>query len=177
MFAMYQLLRKVGEARGPLAMFFTLFAFWLLVSGKIDVQHLLAGALSAGLVVWYWRYLIRGLLDRKDILPYRVVLCPQTFTYMAYLIWQIVKANIVVAAIVLNPALPISPVVTRTKTYLKRDLTRVMFAHSVTLTPGTLTLSLHGDRLVVHSLTESSAEFKHLDATETRLAGIERRLS
>lgn len=173
---MHTMRRFLGDARGPVAMFITLFLFFLLVSGKAETQHLVAGAVSAALITWYWRHLLRGLIHRHDILPYRVILCPNTLPYLIFLLVQIVKANISVAMVVLNPGLPISPMVLRTRTSLKRNLTRVMFAQSITLTPGTLTLNLTDDRLVIHSLTEEAGDYRHLDAAETRLAGIERRL-
>jgi len=165
------------EARGPVAMFLTLYAFFLLLSGKVEVQHLIAGALSAALITWYWRHLLRGISHRRDILPYRVILCRSTLPYLISLLAQIAKANFEVAMVVLNPRLPISPVVLRTRTSLKHDLTRVMFAQSITLTPGTLTLNLNHDRLLIHALTESAGDFRHLDAAETRLQRIEGRIS
>ncbi len=164
------------ESRGLVAMFLTLFGFWLLVSGQIDPQHLIAGSLSALLVTLYWRSLLRRARDRDDVLPYRLLSCAYTPVYVLYLMVQIVKANINVARIVLSPSLPISPVMTRTRTVLRHDLLRVLFAHSITLTPGSLALGLSGDRVVVHSLTAECGDLKQLAALESRLRRIERRL-
>ncbi len=165
-----------ADRRGPVAMFLTLFGFWLLVSGEADFQHLVAGSLSALLVTLYWRSLLRRARDRDDVLPYRLLSCAYTPVYACYLLVQIVKANINVARIVLSPSLPISPMITRTRTVLRHDLLRVLFAHSITLTPGSLALSLSGDRVVVHSLTTGCGDPKALAGLESRLRRIERRL-
>ena len=164
------------KGSGFLAMFLTLFIFWLLVSGESDVQHLVAGGLSALLVSWYWRSLLRRVRDRDDILPHQLVFCPLSLGYLFTLLWRILKSNLNVARIVLDPRLPISPVVTRTQTCLKHDLIKVLFAHSITLTPGTLTMSLSGSSLVVHSLTEEAADADELAQIQERLREIERRL-
>lgn len=161
---------------GFAAMFLTLFVFWLLVSGATDSQHLVAGMVSALLVSWYWRSLLRRVRDRDDLLPHQLVFCPLSLGYLFSLLWRILKSNLNVALIVLNPRLPISPVVTRTHTCLQHDLIKVLFAHSITLTPGTLTLSLSGNRLVIHSLTEEAADPRELEGIQERLLAIERRL-
>ena len=44
------------------------------------------------------------------------------------------------------------------KINLKKDLTRVLFANSITLTPGTVTVELEGDRLIVHGITKDHVE-------------------
>ena len=74
--------------------------------------------------------------------------------YFIFLILEIVKANFIVACIVLNPKLPISPGLIALKISLQRDLPRVTYANSITLTPGTITVDLDGDRLLVHGMTK-----------------------
>ena len=77
--------------------------------------------------------------------------------YAPWLIWQIVKANVDVARRILHPALPIRPHVIRIRAGQKTDLGRVIFANSITLTPGTVTIDLEGDDLTVHALTDEAA--------------------
>lgn len=165
-----------GQVGGFAAMFVTMLIFWFFVSGVADWQHLVAGAAAAFLVTWFWKSLLRRVRDRHDILPYRLVLCPESLPYLIFLIIQIIKANVAVALVVLNPRLPISPVLLRTRTCLRHDLTRVMYAHSITLTPGTVTLSLTGDHLVVHSLTERMSDIEGLEGIERRIVRVERRM-
>jgi len=72
------------------------------------------------------------------------------FVYFCVLFWEIIKANIDVALRVLNPALPIKPGIVEIKTSLKSDAAKVALANSITLTPGTLTLDIIGDKLFIH---------------------------
>jgi multicomponent Na+:H+ antiporter subunit E len=63
-----------------------------------------------------------------------------------------------VAKRVLNPQLPISPVVIEFESRLKGDLAKVVLANSITLTPGTLTVDIRGDTFFVHCLAEEYAK-------------------
>ena len=50
------------------------------------------------------------------------------------------------------------PVIVKFRTSLKKEVTRVILANSITLTPGTITVSLEEDELTVHCLDKSLAE-------------------
>ena len=77
--------------------------------------------------------------------------------YMPWLLYQIIKANIQVASIVLNPKMPIDPVFLQFNTQLKRKVAQVILATSITLTPGTVTMILENGRYTVHALVPGSA--------------------
>ncbi len=72
--------------------------------------------------------------------------------FMVRLTWEIIKANYDVAKIVLDPRLPIDPRIVEYRTCLPDDLPRTVFSDSITLTPGTVTVDLEGDLLMVHCL-------------------------
>jgi multicomponent Na+:H+ antiporter subunit E len=136
---------------GSLLIAVLMLGFWLLVSNSLHWQHWLVGIIISFLTVLLWNGIMA---DEKG--KTRITL-RQVFIFIKYficLIWEIIKANFVVALIVLNPKLPISPGVIITKINLEKDMTRVLFANSITLTPGTITVELEGDRLVVHGITK-----------------------
>jgi multicomponent Na+:H+ antiporter subunit E len=58
---------------------------------------------------------------------------------------------------VLSPGLPISPTVAEFDAHCEHPVDRAILGNSITLTPGTLTLSIDGQRFVVHALTEDGA--------------------
>jgi multicomponent Na+:H+ antiporter subunit E len=62
----------------------------------------------------------------------------------------LVRANLDVARRVLSPALPLRPAVVEVATTLTSPLGKLVLANSITLTPGTLTVDVRGDRLIVH---------------------------
>ena len=130
-----------------------LFATWLLWSGYWDVPLLvILGAVSCVLVVLYSLRL--GLVDREGVpiqLAFRLLL------YGPWLVWEVAKANWDVARRILDPRLPIRPRVIRVKASQREDLGKVIYANSITLTPGTVSLSLEDDEIVVHALTQEAA--------------------
>ena len=71
-------------------------------------------------------------------------------TYFAYFLVALVRANLDVAARVLSPSLPIRPGVVAVHTGLQSDLGRLILANSITLTPGTLSVDIQGDTILIH---------------------------
>jgi multisubunit Na+/H+ antiporter MnhE subunit len=78
--------------------------------------------------------------------------------YYGYFIKELVKSNLAIAGVVLSPSLPINPGIVKVRTKLKTRMGRLMLANSITLTPGTVTVDLQGDELLVHALTRSSGK-------------------
>lgn len=133
-----------------------LFAFWVVLSGKLDALHLGMGVLSAGFVAWATRPLLAlpPALGGPGPAP---VFSVRFLLYVAWLAGQIVVASLQVAYAVLHPRLPIEPRVVRMVAPLPHNLARLTLANSITLTPGTVTLDVEGDAYLVHALTAASA--------------------
>ncbi len=72
--------------------------------------------------------------------------------YIILLIMLIIKANIQVALIVLNPHPKLDSIIVDYETKLKLDFHKMLLANSITLTPGTLTISVENNNLKVHCL-------------------------
>lgn len=138
---------------GAIIIFLLLMGFWLLLSATVHWQHLLVGTiLSLGLTVAWSKVQIGG--GRRTSFSLKQL--GSMIIYLLCLLWEVLKANIMVALIVLNPKLPVSPGMVFTKMDLKHPLMRALYANSITLTPGTITVDLEDDRLVVHAITTSS---------------------
>ena len=60
------------------------------------------------------------------------------------------SANIDVAYRVIHPKMPINPGIVVIKTVLKQDIAKMILANSITLTPGTFTLDIIDDILLIH---------------------------
>lgn len=78
--------------------------------------------------------------------------------YIPYLLFEIIKANLVIATVILHPRLPIDPKLTRVNTKVEGGLPLLALANSITLTPGTLTVEGNDQRLVVHTLLADARE-------------------
>ncbi len=155
-----------------------LFAVWLLWSGywpgMSESGGLLTGlgALSCLAVVLLARRM--QVLDREGV---PLELTPRAqLLYAPWLIWEIVKANVDVARRILHPALPIRPHVIRIRAGQKTDLGRVIYANSITLTPGTVTIGLDGGDLTVHALTDEAARGLATGEMDRRVSSIEERV-
>ena len=130
-----------------------LYAFWLLLSGHYTPLLMGFGAVSCGLVVY-----IAHRMDVIDHEGHPSHLSLKILPYWAWLCWEIVKSNIDVAKVILSPKLPISPVMFKTKASQSQELGQVIYANSITLTPGTVTVGLVDGVLEVHALTVEGAE-------------------
>jgi multicomponent Na+:H+ antiporter subunit E len=122
------------------------FVFWLLLVGSLDRQELVAGLLVATAVAALT-------LGRSPVLAgIRLSpLAPLSFVgYLGVLLVALLRANLDMARRVLSPSLPIRPAMVRISTSLRSDLGRLVLANSITLTPGTLSVDLLDDRLLVH---------------------------
>ncbi len=135
-----------------LSLFILLAAIWLLLSGYYTTLLLALGALSCALVVVLCR--------RMDIIdpeghPNHLFL--GLLLYIPWLLWEICKSNIDIARRILDPKLPISPSVVRIKTSQKTHLGQVIYANSITLTPGTVSVEVEEGEIIVHALTSETA--------------------
>jgi multicomponent Na+:H+ antiporter subunit E len=142
-----------GLVKLPLILGLVLFGVWLLWSGHDEPLLVSLGAVSVLAVV---AIAVRmRIVDDEGVptgLPWRAPI------YLPWLFWEILKANVHVAGRILNPRLPIHPTVIRVSPGQKSDLGRVIYANSITLTPGTVALYVDDDEIVVHALTREAAE-------------------
>ena len=94
--------------------------------------------------------------------------------YIPYLFIQIVRANLDVASRVVRLRIPIRPGIVTVTTKLKSPLGRAILANSITLTPGTLSVEIEGDRLFIHWIDVADSD--GMDATERIVSGFEKYL-
>jgi len=78
--------------------------------------------------------------------------------YVPYLVKEIAVANLQIAYVVLHPDLPIDPKVVELRAAVWGDAAVTTLANSITLTPGTLTVSVSDRAFAIHSLTAGSRE-------------------
>ncbi len=137
-------------------MYVILFLFWIIFNGNITVEIIAFGlVISAVILLFMCKFLDYSL--KKELMLYR--LAPQLIAYMFVLLWEVVKANVATAAIILNPKVKSEPKLFHFPSPLKTTLCRVILANSITLTPGTITVKLDDDgTFVIHCLDMDLAE-------------------
>jgi multicomponent Na+:H+ antiporter subunit E len=146
-----------------------LFVTWLLLSGHTEPFLIIVGAISCLVCV-----VIVRRMDNADLEDIRIRFSPRIVGYWLWLAREIVKSNVDVASRVLSPSLPISPTLIRVKASQKTPLYQVMFANSITLTPGTVTVDLEDGMLLVHALNKEAADELLGGEMDTRAAKVER---
>jgi multicomponent Na+:H+ antiporter subunit E len=155
---------------GSLFIFGLLLAFWLLISASVHWQHILVGVIFCFILTIFWSNL--NISDQTKT-SFRLKQFFMLIKYFIFLGIDIVVANINVALIVLNPKLPISPGIVIMRCDLARSLSRVLYVNSITLTPGTITVELEDNLLIVHALTEDVAHGVEDWALYRRLMEVE----
>ena len=127
-----------------------LFAFWLLLSGHYTPWLVASGAAIAVLVALF------GLrLGYADAEGHPIERVPAALAYAPWLVKEIFKSAVDVSRIIVNPRLPISPRLVRLAAVQRTPVGVTIYANSITLTPGTITVEVdrHDRVLVVHALT------------------------
>jgi len=129
------------------------FFLWIVLTYPFSIQEWEAGALIAflGALLSYKQLSVSGIKNIKRI---GILI----FWYLPVFTWEMIKANIHVASIVLNPKMPINPGIVKIKTNLKSPVARVWLANSITLTPGTLSLEVEEHYLYIHWITVKSTD-------------------
>lgn len=130
-----------------------LFSTWLLLSGYFEPLLLSFGVLSCGLVL-----VVVHRMDVVDHEGHPVHLGWRILPYWFWLMIEIIKANIAVAKLILDPKLPISPVMVSVPTSQHTELGQVIFANSITLTPGTVSIRVGEKQILVHAVTRELAD-------------------
>ncbi|MEN2986448.1 MAG: Na+/H+ antiporter subunit E [Thermodesulfovibrionaceae bacterium] len=136
--------------------FFILFGLWCIFSGMFDVFHLALGVISCLIIT-----LISGdlIFKSEKFTKSHIRDGIRFIKYLPWLFYQIILANIHVAYLALHPKMPIQPFVLEYKAKLKKDISKVVFAHSITLTPGTITMDITKDNIfVIHCISQKVAD-------------------
>jgi multicomponent Na+:H+ antiporter subunit E len=148
----------------------TLFSFWLALSGHYTSTFITIGAISALLTA---TFCLRMSVVDEEGHPIHLVL--RALTYWPWLLLEIAKSALNVTLIILNPRLPISPTMVKIKAQQKTGLGVSIFANSITLTPGTISVDVVGGEILVHALSKSGAEDLEEGAMNRRVVKFEGR--
>ena len=129
----------------------SLAAFWLLNSGHNTTLMLLLGAISIAFVLY--------IAHRMDVVDHESQPLHLTLKLPGFYAWltkEIILANFLVVKHIWLGNKTISPSLTTIKASQKTDTGKVIYANSITLTPGTVTVALEGDQFIVHALLRES---------------------
>jgi multicomponent Na+:H+ antiporter subunit E len=152
-----------------LSLALVLCGFWFASSGRTDALTLGLLAASCLIVVTIARRL--RVLDLEGHPTHLIV---RALGFWAWLIGQVFVSNLKVLRVLLRPHVSVSPRVVRIRLSQRDDLGRTIHANSITLTPGTITLEVDRDGVLVHCLSAEGAralEQGELDRRVSEVAG------
>lgn len=155
----------MGRGLFALTLCVALAALWITLSGRVEEPLLLVLGVASILVVFL-------LVNRMNLLDSETSSFHRLGSLIAYWIWlggQIVRANIAVAREALRVDLDLSPRLFRVSAGQKTDFGRTIYANSITLTPGTVTVDLDSGEFIVHALLESMSEPSGFEAMNRRV--------
>jgi len=152
-----------GKVKGFAWLFMLSFILWLGLSSKLELPELITGVVVC-LIVSFFASRIYSELGLPPLSIKRILF---SFVYIIVLFWEIIKANFDVAYRVIHPKMPIKPGIVLIKTRLKSDIAKMILANSITLTPGTFTLDIIGEELLIHWINVKAED---IDST-TKIIG------
>jgi len=142
----------------------------MLLSGLFTPLLLFFGAVSCLLVAWISQRM--DIVDREEhpvhVRPVKLI------GYFFWLCKEVVKSNLDVAKRILDPSLPINPRLLKVRTSQGTELGQVIYANSITLTPGTVSIDLQGHEIEVHALSPEHADALLDGEMDRRISAIER---
>ncbi|MBV1708558.1 MAG: Na+/H+ antiporter subunit E [Erysipelothrix sp.] len=137
-----------------LFLYTVMMMFWLILIPSYTIENIIAGLLTCLGALWFSSELLieeeqASIYSKKGIILF--------FRYVYRLTIEIVKANIDVAKIVLSKKMDIQPHFFKVPLHIHKDLNKVIYANAITLTPGTLSVDIEDDYILVHALTNAAA--------------------
>ena len=111
---------------------------------------------------------------KEAFLPQSTLKLGPSLRYFAWLVAEIIKANLAVARIILSPRMKVQPHLIEIPAEQTTLLGEVIFANSITLTPGTISIeTFDKHHILVHALTEQSGTKEGLEEMGARVCQIE----
>lgn len=158
-------------------MFVILFLIWIMFNGAITLE-IVAFGLVISIIVLLFMFKFLDYSLKQEIILYQLI--PLLTIYFIVLVWEIIKANVDTAKLILNPKVSVESQVIKIKPELNSDFCRVILANSITLTPGTITAKVSEDGVfIIHCLDSDFAEgieesvfVRKLKVIETKLEAM-----
>ena len=136
-------------------MYFLFYVLWIVFNGQLTWEIAVIGLFVAGLIyAFICKFMDWSLKKDLRIIKFTIFMVG----YLFVLLWEILKANMATIRLVFTEKYEREPVLVTFRTNIKSPVLRVLLANSITLTPGTITVSLQDDEYTVHALDKELAD-------------------
>ena len=136
-------------------MYILFFLLWIVFNGKITTEIVVFGLVIAAAVYWF----ICRFMDfrpKKELAFIKKL--GYLIRYLCVLLREIVIANFATLRLICSSSHEVEPALIQFEKHFEHDMSKFLLANSITLTPGTITVSVEGDVFTVHCLDKSLAE-------------------
>ena len=131
------------------------FLVWVILNGKITTEIILFGiGISALIYFFIWKLL--GYKPTNDILLFKNFFL--IIAYLCVLEYEIIKANIAVISVLFKPHCNDNAKIIKFDVDLNSDISKSILANSITITPGTITISVEDNTFTVHCIHHKFAD-------------------
>lgn len=134
---------------------FLIFALWIILNSRITAEVVLIG-IAVSAAVYLFCIFFLGFSPKKELKIIRMA--PLAIAYFAVLAAEIIKASLSVLRLVYSRKANQGGEIVEFVSPLKYGISNDLLANSITLTPGTVTVSRDGERFTVHCLRSEYAE-------------------
>lgn len=141
--------------------------FWVLLSGYLQPLLLAFGVASVAIVV-----IVIKRMDQIDLEPISLHLGHKTLRYLVWLAGQIILSATHVSKLIWGKSSGVSPALAKISIKNIPPKHHVLYANSITLTPGTLSVDLEGGQVTVHALQAASLEKLEEGSMEKKMSDI-----
>lgn len=163
---MSKLSKVYNQKNHLIKVFIVIFLFWFALSGMTSVNILFLGLISSLFIAY--------IVNKMDLIDHEVSFhnfnIIRLISYIVWLIKEIIISSIIVCIYIILPNKRVSPKIIKVKCSQKSEAAKVLYANSITLTPGTVTIDVSDDVFTVHTLDQSfeeSLESKKMDKKVT----------
>lgn len=136
-------------------MYILFFLLWIIFNGKVTTEIVILGLMVSAAVYWFACRFME--VSPKRELAY-IKKAGLLIQYLCILIREIVLANFATLRLVCSSSREVEPVLVQFNTNFKSNTSKFLLANSITLTPGTITVSVEDNCFTVHCLDKSLAE-------------------
>ena len=162
--------KKYNQKNHLIILFVSLFIFWFILSGLIAPFMLFLGLISTAFVVY--------IINRMDLIDEEISFhnfsIMGLLLYLPWLLKEIIISNIKVCSYIVMPNKKMNPQIIKVKSSQISDLGHVLYANSITLTPGTVTIDVDGDIFTVHTLDHQFKESLESNEMDRKIKSTEK---
>lgn len=136
-------------------MYVIFFLLWIIFNGRVTTEIVIFGLVISAAIYWFICKFMEFTPKRE--LEY-LKKSGYVLQYLYHLVREIIVANFATMKLICAAGRVVEPAVIEFETHFKNNTSRFLLANSITLTPGTITVAVDGDRFIVHCLDKTLAE-------------------